>query len=274
LACAVAIRARAERAYIESFYEDRHSAEKTGIEDITPLYANPKLAATVGFTGKGGLGIAAVAELTDRLKRNGKLATKRPTTLREYEPDKLISETVVATKVIIPHCILKTTVPGVRELAVWVADPSTDSLAQANATPYEFPGCFLYLVTPLYDDAEATTFFTGCSALQVISNLATGSPFITRNFDEPLGRNNYAHPTDKLVSIGGIIIDRRPIDVLYKPRYMSDEQCFTKNEQNYRVHDLLGYPLYIANSFEAFLKRGREQHMANDRKGRKRKSAV
>jgi hypothetical protein len=53
---------------------------------------------------------------------------------------------------------------------------------------------------------------------------------------------------------------------------MSDEQCFTKDEKVYRTHDLLGYPLYIANSFDSLMKRAQDNNQANTkrRKGGKK----
>lgn len=153
---------------------------------------------------------------------------------------------------------------------MWIADPSEESLKSRSDDPYDFSGCFLYLITPLYDDVRTTTFYSGCSALQVISNLANGSPFITVDQNEPLGRNDYAHPTDKLRSIGGIIIDRRPIDVLYKPRYMTDEQSYCKDGQVYRVHDLLGYPIYVSNPFESLAKRALTSSEESKRRRRPR----
>jgi hypothetical protein len=77
LACAGEIKTRAERISREKFYEDRNSAERTSIEDITPLYANPRLAATLGFDDDRSLGVAAAAELADRLRADGKLIRVR-----------------------------------------------------------------------------------------------------------------------------------------------------------------------------------------------------
>jgi uncharacterized protein YcgL (UPF0745 family) len=275
LACSVAITAQAERVQMERYFEDRNSTEKiNGMEYIMPLYSNPDLALMLGFDTKGRLAIAEIDELKNNLMAAGKLRTVRPKTEKEYEPNTVISETILATKVIIPHWVLKTTVPGVRELAVWVADPSDESLAARSGSAYDFAGTFLYLVTPIYDAVAAVTLYSGCSALQVISNMTTGKSFIALDNEEPFGRRNYAHPTDKLRSIGGIIVDRRCVDVLYKPRYMNDEQCFTKDGKAYRVHDLLGYPLYIANCFELLATRGREQHQSQTKKRRKLQSTV
>jgi hypothetical protein len=193
LACAVSINAHAERARIEQYFEERGATEKTkGMDDFMPLYSNADLAAMIGFDTGGRLAIAELDQLKENIRAAGKLRTVRPATTEEYETNTVISETVLATKVIIPHSILRTSVPGVRELAVWIADPSDDILAARSDNLYDFAGTFLYLVTPLYDAVETTTFYTGCSALQVISNMTTGQPFVTHDYAEPLGRRNYA----------------------------------------------------------------------------------
>jgi hypothetical protein len=138
-------------------------------------------------------------------------------------------------------------VPDLRELAVWIADPNSEMLKVRTQDPYDFAGTFLYLVTPLYDSGTGQTFFSGCSALQMISNMIHGRPLLTRDWDEPLGRASHQHPVEKLKSLGGIVIDRRPIQTLYRCRYMSDEQCFIDGNRTYRGHDLLAYPLFIGN---------------------------
>lgn len=271
LACAAAITAHAERVHMERFFEDQNSSENTaGAEYLMPLYSNPDLARLMGFDTKGRLAIAELDDLKERLRSEGKLRTARPVRREAFEPGTVIGETILATKIIIPHWILKTSVPGVRELAVWVADPTDESLKARSDGAYDFDGTFLYLVTPIYDVVASDTFYSGCSALQVISNMTSGQPFLRTDHAEPLGRRNHAHPTDKLRSIGGILMDRRSVDVLYTPRYMSDEQCFSKDDKTYRVHDLLGYPLYIANSFEHWIKRRSEQVEQQPKQERKR----
>src|ERR1700722_15981319 len=98
------------------------------MQDIIPLYSNPDLAALIGFDTRGRLAIAELDRLKENIRSAGKLRTARPKTRAEYEPDTVITETILATKVIIPHSVLKTSVPGVRELSVWVADPGDDVL--------------------------------------------------------------------------------------------------------------------------------------------------
>lgn len=63
---------------------------------------------------------------------------------------------------------------------------------------------------------------------------------------EPLGRGNFDHPIDKLISRGALVGDEREILTLYMPRYMSDEQCYRFDGNERRVNDLLAYPIFIA----------------------------
>jgi len=69
----------------------------------------------------------------------GRLSRERPKTLEDYGSRQLIYETVSATKVLFPHQTLKTTVPGVRELAVWVVDPLPGAWPNALRTNMIFP---------------------------------------------------------------------------------------------------------------------------------------
>ena len=259
-ACAAMFAAQAARVHIERSLEAKNAARKNLREDLKPIYSNLELARSegevVGVNIEDNLGPYMFDQLIKGLEKMGRLSKTRPETLSEFAPNRLVHETVLATKVLIPHRTLKETVPSVRELAVWVADPGAQTLSLRSNEPYDFAGAFLYLTTPLYDEGQPETLYSGCSALQVISNLIAGKPFFTPDRQEPLGRATYAHPLDKLRSIGGIIVDRRPIETLYKPRYMSDEQCFTDGRRAYRVHDLLAYPLYIGNSYESLVKRG------------------
>jgi hypothetical protein len=253
--CKSLFEAQTSREEIEKTLEDRNEGKRMSHKDLIPMYSNPDLAraigAAVGVEIDGHFGAYLIDRLTVALAGNGRLSYTRPTTRAAYEPNQLIRETVAATKVIIRHQTLKDTVPGVRELAVWVAEPGAESLRRRKDDRYDFTGTFLYLVTALYDEGQLDTFYSGCSALQVISNLVTGQPFLTVDWEEPLARGSYAHPIEKLTSIGGIVIDKRIIETLYKPRYISDEQCFIDGDTAYRVHDLLAYPLFIGNCFEA-----------------------
>lgn len=258
-ACNEITRSNAELAQLQNHLDAANAGLPFKRQDLAALYVNRDLAQaegkTVGVEITGPLGPFMVDRLTNALERAGKLSRVRPKTVEEAESGQLIYETVVATKVLFPHPVLQSTVPSIRELAVWVADPSNEAMAQRTDDEYDFSASFLYLLTPLYSNNEFSSFYSGCSALQVISNLIAGQPFLTRDWSEPLGRNNYLHPIEKLKTIGGIAIDHRWIDVLYKPRYMTDEQCFVDADRTHRVHDLLAYPLYLGNSIEKLAKR-------------------
>lgn len=267
-ACAAVFETQACRIQVERSLEVKNAAPKNiREEDLKPIYSNLELARSegevVGVNIEDNFGPYMFDQLIKGLEKMGRLSKTRPETLTEFAPNRLVHETILATKVLIPYRILRDTVPGVRELAVWVADPDAERLSLRSDDPYDFAGTFLYLTTPLYDHEQLGTFYSGCSALQVISNLIVGKPFLTPDCQEPLGRGSYAHPVDKLRSVGGIIVDRRPIETLYRPRYVSNEQCFADGERAYRVHDVLGYPLYIGNPFESLVKR------ASDRRSQK-----
>jgi hypothetical protein len=257
--CAKAIEARGETALQERALAAEHERDEIQALDFTiPLFSNPVLAravgALVGVKIEDRFGPYLLDRLVKSLEREGWLRKGRPATLAEYRPNEVVFETVEATKVLFPRSVLNTTVPELRELAVWIADPDTSDLGARSDDRFDFTGTFLYLVTPLYDDGSAASFFSGCSALQVISNLLKGESFLKGDSDEPLGRQSYLHPVDKLKSLGGIIIDRRTIETLYRCRYMTDEQCFNDGARAFRVHDLLAYPLYIGNPLENLIR--------------------
>jgi len=248
--CKEASKSRAKQILIDSDLLNQ-AAKQFGHKDIGALYYNAELAkrvgATVGLVIEDYFGPYLFGKMIEKLEDAGELSRIRPQNMTEYDPSRLIYENVDATKIVFPKSVLQTTVPDLRELAVWVAAPNSEILRGRTQDRYDFAGTFLYLVTPLYDSAGGQTFFSGCSALQVISNMIHGKPLLTRDWDEPLGRASHLHPIEKLKSLGGIPVDRRPIQTLYKCRYFSDEQCFIDGDRTYRGHDLLAYPLFIGN---------------------------
>jgi hypothetical protein len=62
------------------------------------------------------------------------------------------------------------------------------------------------------------------------------------------GRDDPAHPIDKLRRVGGIPLRRRRVEVVYRIAVMTDEQATTINGEEIRLNDILAYPLYIADS--------------------------
>ena len=250
--CETATTARAATVRDEFSIASQNSKRRFEIDDLYPFYFNMELVRgvgkSVGVDFDGHLNLDLLEQLIAGLDRAGKIHRTRPKNFAEYNHRQLIYETVDATKVIFPHAILTATTPKIEELAVWVADPDKTVLESRSDDRYDFSGTFLYLVTPLYQHKMTSTFYSGCSALQVISNVIAGKPFINTDWNEVFGRKSYLHPTEKLKSMGGIVIDRRPIQTLYRCRDLSDEQSFNIEERAYRGHDLLAYPLFISNS--------------------------
>jgi hypothetical protein len=179
------------------------------------------------------------------------LATRRPRRMpnntRLTHDKQFVVETMVARKVVFP----KTSVadlPGVKGLAVWVSDPDPMDFSDI---PWDFAGTFLYLTEFLVDEGPFQTVYSGCSALQAIANSMFNRPFLERDCKEPLGRENLAHPIEKLQRLGGMVGDLREIECLYRIRYMTNEQSYLINGKERRVNDLLAYPIYIATAAQA-----------------------
>jgi hypothetical protein len=90
--------------------------------------------------------------------------------------------------------------------------------------------------------------WSGCSALRFIVNAVSGKREDLRDNlgPESIGRDDPRHPVEKLSEIGGVKGEPRKIECLYTIRYMTDEQSFTHKGVVHRVHDILGYPLFVS----------------------------
>ncbi|MBX7135026.1 MAG: hypothetical protein K1X67_20355 [Fimbriimonadaceae bacterium] len=185
-----------------------------------------------------------IDRIRDHLNRSEDLATRRPQEM-SYEAPRFVEESMWARKVIIKDTHLAK-IEGLKSIAVWISDPDP---ADLSLLPHRWTGTFLYLVESFWDDGPLSTVYSGCSALQAIANVALGaeSIFRTRVSGEPLGRWNAQHPVEKLAGVGGVAQAPRRIRVLYRNRYLTDEQCSQFDGQEYRLNDLLAYPLYIAS---------------------------
>jgi len=184
--------------------------------------------------------------LTSEIDKAGLLRRTRPNTIDEYNEKPFVLETVKATKVFFPSGRLREALPSLRELVVWISDPSPRFLQLSGDRTWKFDGAFLYLIGSFWDDHGPGTLYSGCSALQVIANVIHGEPPGKTDWSEPLGRKSFLHPVEKLKQLGGIAMDSREYEVLYRNRHMSNEQCFLDEDTAYRVHDLLAYPIFMA----------------------------
>lgn len=191
--------------------------------------------------------------LENFLDKNHLVDKKRPNDVYSLDKDskKFVLESMVATKIIFPYgsCC---NIHGLKDLAIWISDPDPQEVITENVIelPYTYTGTFLYLTEMYLDNKSFFSAFSGCSALQAVVNYLQGRSLLATvseiNTGEFFGRSNYAHPVDKLLSIGAIKSCTKRIISLYYKRYITDEQCFIFNGERSRVNDLLGYPLYIA----------------------------
>lgn len=177
------------------------------------------------------------------LESENKIIRQRPITTDELaETDyPFIFETTKARKFFFPKSKLAE-VYGLNQLVVWVSEPDFNQL---SLDPWTFTGSFLILIETIFERGEFYTTLSGCSALQALSNIITGSQFYTKDWNEPFGRNNLQHPYEKIEAMGGIPLFDHSIKTIYRARYMSDEQSFMHKEHSYRCNDLLAYPLFI-----------------------------
>jgi hypothetical protein len=181
--------------------------------------------------------------LSSELRRRDILALRRPAEDRwDRELPNFILEETLATPVTIPGGRL----PVELHLAgfkVWISEPNPQYL---NDEKWNFRGSFLYLAELLFDNKSYESTWSGCSALRFIANAASGKCLRDNSGREFLGRFDPRHPIEKLFDIGGVKGDARKIESLYTIRYMTDEQSYTYRGVIHRVHDILGYPLFIS----------------------------
>jgi hypothetical protein len=181
------------------------------------------------------------------LRDSGQLLAIRPETLAEFEASEAeyVYEFVRATKLHLPvdPALVGDGLPP--ELTVWVADPPKRTDEPRDR--WDFFGTYLFLVEE--GDPDPTkrreAFFSGVSALAKLVRMARGD--IDRDAMWRLGREEGAHPIEKLTALGARASLERDIEVLYQVRYMTDEQGGWSVSDG-RVNDLLAYPLAIMSS--------------------------
>lgn len=184
-----------------------------------------------------------IKRLINHLEKSDYLGKTRPKNYSDKKP--FVLETMEARKLVVSSSYVEK-LSGIKEFAVWISDPFEEDLSNEA---FNWNGCFTYLTQLHMDDEEQTYMWSGCSALQALSNLALGVnlPFQQGANEEPLGRGSAEHPISKLEKLGWRVTDKRRITSLYRIRYMTNEQFYEVNSERHRVHDLLGYPIFIAD---------------------------
>lgn len=186
--------------------------------------------------------------LTSFLTKNDLLGFERPINMNDTYINlekKYVFESMYATKVTFPT-ISFAELPGTIGFSLWISNPSQFEHNGSNNKVNE--GTFLYIPEIWFDDERYSSVFSGCSALQAVVNFLENRFITSQRFHgiEQLGRYSNDHPIDKLLKLGAQKKYTKKITCLYKKRYITDEQCFIFNGKNTRVHDLLGYPLFIS----------------------------
>ena len=188
---------------------------------------------------------AKLDTLVSRLSRKRLITGERPRRAPEFSAASapLVLETFVARQFIFPVSRFET-LNGIRNLKVWVGEPDPEHFIDEE---FAWNGAYLFLTELEFDSGEHTLAISGCSALRYIFNrLENRNPF-DRSGHEILGRFDYRSIQEKLFQMGADELSGKKITSLYKIRYMTDEQFFPGAPQNGRVHDILGYPIFIAD---------------------------
>jgi hypothetical protein len=167
--------------------------------------------------------IKRIRKLESYLASNGLINKSRPRRMpHRIERDKgfwWVKESFNARKVILPTPVLLDRF-GIAALTVWISDPKRGPKPKDE---WDWTGSFLYLPTVHYEGGKFDTCMSGCSALQFIVNAANDKPLLSRDWEEPFGRNNIEHPVDKLANLGAFVSDERKVESLYYVRYITDE---------------------------------------------------
>ena len=228
--------------YLEQFREEEVKEPKRSVS-ISMSLTGPRLDAKQEQQVRERNLHEQVTSLIKLLRRHNLVQTDRPQRMRMDVNSPFCIETMIAQKVILPAEELKQ-IPGLREFAVWVAKPKEQY--DYGKPRYEAQGTFLFLTEAFWDTSEFQSVYSGCSALKAIVNVAKGKELIERGNDWDWIIEN---PVDKLREFGGVPSNEREITSLYRMRYMTDEVFIGGGRDvGLRRHDLLGYPIFIAES--------------------------
>lgn len=187
-----------------------------------------------------------IEHLINYLKKSNSLEYERPREMLDAYTNsdkKYVLEEMLATKIVFPEESLRE-LKGVKEFVLWISDPVSQNISDSN---FVKQNTFLYIPEQWLDEEEYSAVHSGCSALQTVVNFLEGRYLTSQHThgNEVLGRSSYDHPIEKLLGIGAVKLNTKKITCLYKKRYITDEQCYLFNNEGTRVHDMLGYPIFI-----------------------------
>lgn len=195
-----------------------------------------------------------IDQVITELRDAGQLNIRRPATEEEFEA------CILGQSEYVHEHLLGTTPVRFAEtddrpaITVWVCEPTID-LANRTGGQWDFSGSFLFLVEELAMFEWGRPYaISGMSALRMIVDFVVeGLGFSSTEVlaraasrDEH-GRWVEIHPTEKLRQVGGQVGMPRRIETVYKLGYMTDEQSTVVDGTSYRCHDILAYPLFVAD---------------------------
>lgn len=199
-------------------------------------------------------------EIVEGLREHGQLKIYRPERKRDLpEHTTFVHEVgVEGTPVYLPVKEQSEVLPGMDGLTVWVFEPLGPEIGFIHSEPdgswaWDWVGTYLFLVEAHSSEPESRHRWSGVSALRLlVDGIAGHDP----EFPRPpgglgldlYGRDDPAHPIDKLRRVGGMPLRRRRVEIVYRIAAMTDEQATTINGKEVRLNDILAYPLYIADS--------------------------
>lgn len=154
----------------------------------------------------------------------------------------LVHETCEATPLTLSGAAIAPS-RGIDSLRLWISDPDPADLARAAGKP---SGSMLLLCEVRFDNLTTSYVQPGCSALRFVVNGITGRRLLDNSGPALHGGDDPAHPIDALLALGAVRGEPRRIETLYRIRYMTSEQGYLHDGAQRRMHDILGYPLFIA----------------------------
>lgn len=200
-------------------------------------------------------------EIVEGLRNREQLKAHRPRRRRDL-PDRttFIHEiNVEGTPVYLPVKEESGLPPGITGLTVWVFEPLGQELGFIDSEPdgswaWDWIGTYLFIVEEHVYNPERAYCCSGISALRLLVDVVAGhdvslraNPLEYRGRDQ-YGRDDPAHPIDKLRRVGGTPLRPRSVEIVYRVAVMTDEQATTIGGREIRLNDILAYPLYIAES--------------------------
>jgi serine/threonine protein kinase len=187
-----------------------------------------------------------ISRLMDHLDKNNQLALGRPTYASGGQ-NVFVLEEMDARKVIFPGTSTHK-VSSLREIAVWISDPSPEELSRDSSRA---SGTFVYLIESYWkaDVYPYGTTMSGFSALTLIVNELAGLDLVSKSdkaqFGVQFSHKSSLLPIDILTVIGARVSPARRIRSLYRLRYVSDEQYFADANGWHRSLDVFAYPIFV-----------------------------